>query len=237
MAVWNNSALSRDQIREKKREALVMQAAQEFRKRGYHATSMGDIADSLGVTKGALYRYVKSKDEVLYECFMHSNSLAEEALKQVAALDAGPAEKLQRFLEEFMERYLNSNLAGGAMIEIDALLPDQRRRVVKGRDAVDRQLRELIQLGIKEGSIVDESPKLIIFSFMGTINWIPSWHKPDGEFSTQEIAKRMASIMTQGIRSRPGEVNQNTKKSDPRERASASRPLAKTRSRKAAATG
>ena len=211
MAVWNNNALSRDQIREKKREALVMQAAQEFRKRGYHATSMGDIADSLGVTKGALYRYVKSKDEVLYECFMHSNALAQEALDRVSTLHVAPAEKLQGFLEEFIERYLMSNLAGGAMIEIDALLPEQRRRVVKGRDAIDRQLRDLIQLGIKDGSIIDESPKLIIFSFMGTINWIPSWYKPEGEFTTEEIAKRMAGIMIQGIRSRSKAVRNTAK--------------------------
>jgi TetR/AcrR family transcriptional regulator len=203
MTVWNNNALSRDQIREKKREALVMQAALEFRKRGYHATSMGDIADALGVTKGALYRYVKSKDEVLYECFMHSNFIGDEALKRVDALDGGPAQKLQWFLDEFIERYLSSNLAGGAMIEIDALLPEQRKLVVEGRDAIDHKLRDLLLQGIEDGTIIDESPKLIIFSFMGAINWIPSWYSADGEFTTTEIARRMARILMQGISSRP----------------------------------
>jgi TetR/AcrR family transcriptional regulator len=205
MTSWNDSVLTRDEIRNKKREALVKQAALEFRKRGYHATSMGDIASALGVTKGALYRYVKSKDEVLYECFMHSNEIADQALERVKDMEASSAEKLASFMTEFIQKYLESNLAGGAMIEIDALLPEQRKKVVGGRDKVDRALRCILDGGVADGSILDESPKLMIFSFMGTINWIPSWFSPDGELTTTEIAEHITHILMHGIRSRPAE--------------------------------
>ncbi len=203
MAAWNDSILSRDGIREKKREALVKQAALEFRKRGYHATSMDDIATALGVTKGALYRYVKSKDEVLFECFMHSNKIGEIALNRVKKMDGRSADKLRSFMVEFIREYLDSNLAGGAMIEIDALLPAQRLRVVKGRDKVDAQLRDLIKAGVKDGTVSNESPKLLIFAFMGAINWIPSWFSPEGEFSSAVIAETIARILMNGIASRP----------------------------------
>lgn len=202
MATWNNIALSRNEIREQKRIALVKQAASEFRKRGYHATSMGDIADALGVTKGALYRYVKSKDEVLFECFMHSNAIGKNALKKAEELEGNSIDKLVMFIKIFIENYLDSNLAGGAMIEIDSLLPEQRNKVVNGRDYIDKKLRNLIKLGINDGLIIDQDPKLLIFSFMGAINWIPSWYSKNGEYSTKQIAEKMSQILVEGLRYR-----------------------------------
>ena len=205
MATWGDTLPSREQVREKKREALVKQAAQEFRRRGYHATSMDDIAVALGVSKGALYRYVKSKDEVLYECFKHSERLAKAALKEAKKLDGPAASKLHLFIVKFVSDYLDSNLAGGAMIEIDAMLPHQRKDVVAGRDKVDAELRKLLSDGMKDGSIREASPKLMILALMGSINWIPSWFRSDGEFSSHELAERMADILVDGIRSRtPG---------------------------------
>lgn len=202
MAIGNQALFSRTEVRDKKREAVVRQAALEFRKRGYHATSMDDIAAALGVTKGALYRYVKSKDEVLFACFMHSNRIGEVALRRANEMKGPAAEKLAAFITSFIREYLDSNLAGGAMVEIDALLPEQRKAVVKGRDKVDGQLRRLIIEGIKDGSVADESPKLMIFSFMGAINWIPSWYSPDGDMTSSEIAEQVARIFINGIRRR-----------------------------------
>jgi AcrR family transcriptional regulator len=202
MILAGENLFSRDRLREQKREALVKQAALEFRRRGYHATSMDDIAGALGVTKGALYRYVKSKDEVLFECFMHSNRIGEAALARVKRMNASGAEKLNSFIVEFIREYLDSNLAGGAMVEIDALLPAQRKKVVQGRDGVGAQLRALLEAGIADGSVSNESPKLMLFSFMGAINWIPSWFSPEGALSSQEIAEQIARIVMNGVRSR-----------------------------------
>ena len=202
MAAWNDENLTRSGIRGKKRDAVIRQAALEFRKRGYHATTMDDIAAALGVTKGALYRYVKSKDEVLFECFNQSYNIGVFALKQATAVEGTAAQKVQAFIRIFIAEYLDANLAGGAMIEIDALLPEQRRQVVKGRDKLDAQLRHLIVAGIEDGSIADESPKLTIFTFMGAVNWIPSWYAPDGPLTSAEIADNIARILMNGVRSR-----------------------------------
>lgn len=202
MAAWKDVKLSKEEIRLRKKEALIGQAAAEFRKRGYHATSMDDIAAALGVTKGALYRYVKSKDEVLYECFKHSNKIGDQALARAAEMEGTAAERLHCFLREFIKSYLESNLAGGAMVEIDSLLPSQRSEVVQGRDRIDRRLRALIEEGIADGTIASESPKLLIFSFMGAINWIPSWFSPEGEFSSEQIAEQVSRIFMNGIATR-----------------------------------
>ena len=202
MTTWNDAVLSRKDQHKRKRDALVRQAALEFRRRGYHATSMDDIALALGVTKGALYRYVKSKDEVLFECFVHSNQIGAEALDRAAATKGQAVEKLRVFMVEFICKYLDSNLAGGAMVEIDALLPKQRATVVRGRDAIDKRLQKIIELGMNDGSIAKGNPKLMILSFMGSINWIPSWFSPQKELTSRQIAEEITQITLSGIQSR-----------------------------------
>ena len=202
MTTWNDAVLSRKDLHKRKRDALVRQAALEFRRRGYHATSMDDIAVALGVTKGALYRYIKRKDEVLFECFVHSNLIGDEALDRAEAVQGKAIEKLRAFMIEFICKYLDSNLAGGAMVEIDALLPKQRTAVVRGRDAIGKRLQKIIELGMDDGSIAKGNPKLMIFSFMGSINWIPSWFSPQKELTSRQIAEEITQITLSGIQAR-----------------------------------
>jgi hypothetical protein len=88
------------------------------------------------------------------------------------------------------------------MIEIDALNPKQRAAVVSGRDTVERRLEKIIKDGAADGSIASANPKLMILSFMGSINWIPSWFSPKGELTSEQIATQITDIILSGIRAR-----------------------------------
>ena len=66
-SAWKNVAPSRDQLFALKRTALLREAARAFSARGYHDTSLDDVAKTLGVTKPALYYYVTNKQEILFE--------------------------------------------------------------------------------------------------------------------------------------------------------------------------
>ena len=59
----------RERRRELKRDAVILAAARAFRERGYHNTSLDDIAALLHVTKPTLYYYVSNKEQMLFECF------------------------------------------------------------------------------------------------------------------------------------------------------------------------
>lgn len=202
MSTWGDALPSREELRERKREALVRQAAVEFRRRGYHATSMDDIAVALGVSKGALYRYVRGKDEVLYECFKHSERLARTALAEARTAGPPAANRLRTFLVRFVGDYLDSNLAGGAMIEIGCLLPHQRMEIIAGRDAIDAGLEEILREGAADGSLRDDCAKLMVLAVMGSVNWIPSWFRADGALDARTLAERMADIYLDGLRRR-----------------------------------
>ena len=198
---WGNAMLPSQSAQHlAKREALMEQAALAFKERGFYATSMEDIATALGVTKGALYRYIKNKQEILFECFLSSSRIADAALMLAVDHDGDGLSKLGVFIIHFVENYLEHNTAGGAMVDIDALFPEQRKEVIAGRDRVDRELRKLLALGIEDGSIVTHDAKLAELTLMGSINWIPSWYSARGTWKPREIAETIAEIFTRGLK-------------------------------------
>ena len=151
---WSTAELpSRSDLRTAKRAALIRQAAKAFRANGFHATTMEEIAGAVGVTKGALYRYVENKQEILFECFKASNELGEAALK-LAGLHVGNGmSSLRTFIVYFVEKYVEENTAGGAMVDLGALFPEQRAEIIAGRDRIDACLRRLVRQGVADGPI------------------------------------------------------------------------------------
>ncbi|MBR9762693.1 MAG: helix-turn-helix transcriptional regulator [Rhodobacteraceae bacterium] len=65
MADWNGEIASREELRERKRRAALRVASRLFNEKGYHATSLDEIADRIGVTKTALFYYFRNKEELL----------------------------------------------------------------------------------------------------------------------------------------------------------------------------
>jgi AcrR family transcriptional regulator len=218
---WDSAELpSLDAQRVAKREALMRKAAMAFRERGFYATTMEDIAAALGVTKGALYRYIQNKQEILLECFRSSQRLGEAALKVAQDQPGSGLDKLGAFITHFVESYLEHNTAGGAMVDIDALFPEQREEVIAGRDRIDTGLRKLILRGIADGSIVTRDAKLAELTLMGSINWIPSWYAPGGTWSPRDVAEAVAETFVRGLKAESAVASKAPARKAPAKRAS-----------------
>lgn len=194
---------SKTRQRQSKRDAVLSEAAQLFRRRGFQATSMDDIAEALGVTKGALYRYVKGKDEILFECYRMSEALGDLALKRADEMPGTAMQKLTTFFVEFIEGYLQSDFASPAMVDLDVLSPVQRQAIVKGRDRIDKGVRAIVELGVADGSIRPCEPKFVVLYLMSSVNWMPSWYSPDGDLSPAGLARSFADTMVAGLAAYP----------------------------------
>ena len=80
-----------------RRSELTRQAARLFAQKGYHGTSIGDLAEAMGVQKGSLYAHIRSKQDLLYE------TMAEGARAFHAGLDAIADELADRFYEFLLD--------------------------------------------------------------------------------------------------------------------------------------
>lgn len=199
---WNKVALGGDEQFELKRKALLREAARAFSANGYHATSLLDVAVTLGVTKTALYHYVKSKQEILLECHLMSLDLGDRAVAYSDRCGGTGRERIRCMTTRYLE-LLTSELGSVAvLVEFNALTPENRAIVAIRRDAFERHFRALVKRGIKDGSLRDTDPKLAVFFFMGAVNWLTQWFKPSGEYTGEHIAAQFSELLDEAIRAR-----------------------------------
>ncbi len=95
MSRWANALPNREEQLETKRKAIIREAARVFSRRGVHGTSLDDVAERLGVTKAALYRYVPSKQDLLYACHEEAMEIARESMDKGEAEGRTGLEKIR----------------------------------------------------------------------------------------------------------------------------------------------
>lgn len=201
-AAWNVPVLHRDRQFDAKRKAVLREAARAFRSKGYHGTSLDDVARALNVTKPALYYYFKSKEEILFRCHMFALDLGDRAVKEARASEGSGREMLARYLGRYIE-LLTSELGDLAMLsEVDALTGDYRREILRRRRRFDRQFRNMIAAGVADGSIRPVDPKLSVFFFMGTVHTLTRWYRPEGALTGSQVAAAFVDFLLEGLRPR-----------------------------------
>lgn len=185
------------------RERILAESARVFNRRGYHATTLEEIARALGVTKPALYYYVKSKEDLLFQCHQKALDIAMGAVRAALAETAAPDEQLRLVFRRYIEG-MTDELSGFVVLLYEgALSPPLHRQILAQRDEYEGLLRAMIERGVRAGIFVPCDPRLIGFAILGALNWITRWYHPDGPASPREIASTFATYFVRGLQRRP----------------------------------
>lgn len=200
---WDEGvATSRDEQYRRKRDAVVRMAARQFSAKGYHGTSLDDIAAGLNVTKAALYYYVTGKQEILFEIHTQALDFGYQALDLAVKQGGNGLERLSLFLNTYIDWLTSEFGACAVLIEVSSLGKAHRQTVQSRRDAFDLALRRVMTDGIADGSIVSCNVQVVEFMIMGAVNWIPRWYRPDGANTGEEIGQEFVTCMLQGLQPR-----------------------------------
>jgi AcrR family transcriptional regulator len=199
LARWKNSLQTSDDIQKLKRDAVLREAGRAFSKHGYHNTSLDDVAHALGISKGTLYNYVRDKQEILFAFHQLAYELSDRAFAIGRARGGSGAEVLRNIIVHYIELLTGELGACGALMEVDALRPEDRAEAAKRRDTFERAFVAIIKEGIRDGSVRSVDPKLAVFTFMGAINWLPRWFTPGGRLPGKAVAEQMADLLLFGL--------------------------------------
>lgn len=203
MSTWKNAVPNRKELHQSKREALLREAVAAFNQKGFHATSLDDIAQSMGVTKAALYYYFPNKHALLQEAFTEALRVAFESLEKAQEEGRSGLQKLQMAIAGYLEVSLAELSRCVILTEEHALLPQHRAVIFQQRDRYEAALRDLVREGIKDGSIIPCDPKLAIFSIFGAVNWVPKWFTANGDWSNKQLAHAMSQLLCRSISADP----------------------------------
>ena len=201
--MWNDSIPDRATQQAMKRKAILRAAAMVFTKQGSHGATLDDVALSLGVTKAALYRYVLNKNELILACQEEALDLADNALTRGEEAGETALQKVRIGLTGYLIAMIAELGVPALILEDNALHGTEAEHIREKRDAYESRLRELVQAGMDDGSIVTAEPKIAVFMLLGSIHWISKWYRPEGEWTPEMVARGIVEIATRALDSSP----------------------------------
>lgn len=186
-------------------DQLLEVATRLFKEKGYHNTSMQDIADGLGVQKASLYYYIDSKEDLLRRLLRRAASILGTQIDEIYAADLPPVQKLRRALENHAVTTMeNLNLVSVYLHEYRNLSPQQLEEILATRKHYERVLGQILADGVASGEFRPVNVKMTILGLLGMFNWTHQWFSPDGELSPNEIATILTDLAIRGLIMQPG---------------------------------
>lgn len=182
------------------REEVLEIAVRAFNEFGYDATSMGTLAERLGLSKSAIYHHFPSKEALLEEALDAGLGALETVLREHGATTGQPAARLRFVLDRavhvLVERLpyvtLLLRLRGNTPVERAAL--DRRREF-------DRAVTALVVAARDAGELREDiDPRVAERLLFGMINSIVEWYRPEGPEDAQRLAQDVLAFAVDGLR-------------------------------------
>ncbi len=182
----------------------IMEAAVKlFAKKGYHATSISDISEAVGLGRGALYYYIMSKEDLLWEIHNRHVDPLLQATIQLEQQPLMPEEKLREVSRQLIET-ITTYLPYMTVFyrEMGALSPERLAKLVEKRRAYEDSIERILREGVRSGDWEIENPRMCVLAFLGMYNWTFQWYNPQGPMKPVEIADTFFQLFLKGIKRR-----------------------------------
>lgn len=181
-------------------------ALELFEKQGFHATSVQEISQNAGVSKGAFYHHFEKKEDVLRVIHDEFQDAQLRDIEQILAAHSSPIEQLRQIVL--------ASLASTTEYRAHVSVFRQERRFLTGkdfaavkrkRDKVERMISSIVQRGVDEGAFKPETEvQIFTFSLIGMMAWTHQWFRPGGRLTAEQVANEVADIVLSGILSPSG---------------------------------
>ena len=177
-----------------RKEEILATAADIFWAKGYHATSMNDLAAAMTMRKASLYHHISSKERLLYEISLSSMQHIIAAIG--TANDADPEARLRLIVGSHIKALLSdrSRHATG-LVELRSLLPDQRREILELRRQYDGLIdAALLDVQRHTGRWAGQPVVMVRLALLGMLNWTVFWFNSGKSQTPDGIAESFSTI-------------------------------------------
>ena len=181
---------------------LLAAATRLFADRGYDRTSVQEIVEAAGVTKGALYHYFGSKEDLLQEIYARVLRLQQERLDAFAHADAPVEQRLRDAAADVVVTTIE-NLDDAAIFfrSMHHLGPERNRQVRAERRRYHERFRALVEEGQRTGVFSTATPAdLVVDYHFGSVHHLSTWYRPDGPLTPRQVADHLADLLMRALR-------------------------------------
>lgn len=192
-----------------KRLAILSQAARLFNSKGSRATTLKDIAENLGLTKTSLYYYVKTKEELIYQCYMAALDCHHNNLDIVEVRHSNPSDRISAYFLLHFDSWLAAQEGRGphiaALLEIASLAGVHRQEVEAHYIALFKRIRQYLRDGIADGTFREVDPTATTRALFGSVDWTFAWLHKLPPSLVAATAQQAVDILVHGLCALKGE--------------------------------
>ena len=184
---------------DQKLDALLADAARVFAERGYHQTSMRDLAKATGVSLSGLYYYVSSKEELLFLIQERNFRAVLASLRECLATARNPVDRLTTFIENHLD-YFVAHISEMKVLshEADSLTGDYLAKVNGIKREYTLILMDILAEIEQTNGPAHVNRRVATYSLFGMMNWIYTWYNPLGDFDVGILSQSMSRLFLGG---------------------------------------
>ena len=173
-----------------------------FAEQGYANTSVQQIVEAAGVTKGAMYHYFTSKDDLLFAIYERMLSLQKRRLDEIIKAGGETEDVLRAACEDVVVSSIDFLPEGTIFFRSQHMLtPERRAEVKRRRREYHDRFAELIDRGKSEGRFRDDvSTSVLIAHFFSDVHYLPHWFSSDGPEDPGEVAAQLTELFLRSLR-------------------------------------
>jgi AcrR family transcriptional regulator len=185
-----------------KKDLIVQKAASMFREKGFPATSMRDLAESVGIEAASLYNHIQSKSEILQQIIFR---ISDDCNKHLDELDNAGHSSLQKIesvirfhIQMMLHRFEDYHVMINEWIHLDeqhlASFINQRRNYVQ-------RLESIINEGIADKKIKPILPYIAVLTILSAVRGLEFWHRSQKNYTPEKLEENMVSYLISGLKS------------------------------------
>lgn len=189
-----------------KRDAILSCAAKLFNTRGARATTLSDVADRLGLTKTSLYYYVRTKEDLIFQCYSATMRQAHDRLDRIEKSHPDPLDRILAFMSQHFDTTLNA-LEGrdsyyAAPLEIASLSEEHRQVIEDDYLSMFKRIRGYIRNGVASGDIKPCHETTTTRALLGALDWSFYWLYEIPREEANQAAAAMRELISHGLAAR-----------------------------------
>jgi TetR/AcrR family transcriptional regulator, cholesterol catabolism regulator len=182
-------------------EEVLRSATNIFFAKGFHATSIEDVARDVGMLKGSLYYYIKSKDDLLFKLLLAGIEDGDAFIARQIDPEGEPVEQLERAIRAQIDYIIQNKVPFGLFLhEFDSLPGKRQHKLTAVMSRYNNRFVELVQKGQKQGKLMKGEPWIIVNGMLGMCNWLYRWYDTDHISDTEQIKQAFIEMIFRGIR-------------------------------------
>ena len=183
-----------------KQMEIALAAVELFEQKGYHATSVQDIADAVGLQKGSLYHYIHSKEDLLLQIAHQAITDFNQRLEHILSLNIPAKEKLLAAVENHLTVSISNLQTTTVLLRESFALGENPHQMIQ--DLTDRYLdlwTAILNEGVRNEEFHVTQPKITALAILGACNWVYRWYKQSGSLTAHEVATVFGSLFLDGL--------------------------------------